>query len=88
VVARQFALHEVLGHALKSASYFARCADEDVPWVRLMSVHAQQQVLFEGLAQALPMFVTPDDAPLITRVRLAHYTQLMRAELHIAINTR
>jgi hypothetical protein len=86
VLARQFALHEVLGHALEAASFSARCASEDVPWVRLLSVHAQQQVLFEGLAQAMPLFVTPDDAPVVARVRLAHYTQLVRAELHLAIN--
>lgn len=86
VQARQFALHEVLGHGLQSASYAARCAAEDVPWVRLLSVHAPQQVLLEGLAQALPLFVTPDDEPLVTRVRLSHYTQLVHAELHLALN--
>lgn len=86
VQARVFALHEVLGHALQSASYAARCAVDDVPWVRLMSVHAPQQVLLEGLAQAWPLFVLPDDAAVTARVRLAHYTQLVRAELHLAVN--
>ncbi|OLE30899.1 MAG: hypothetical protein AUG44_00110 [Actinobacteria bacterium 13_1_20CM_3_71_11] len=85
VMARQFALHEVLGHALQSASLAARCAG--VPWVRLMSVHAPQQVASEGLAQALPLFVTPDDRHLVARVRLAHYTQLVLAELYVAINS-
>ncbi|OLB64619.1 MAG: hypothetical protein AUI10_10350 [Actinobacteria bacterium 13_2_20CM_2_72_6] len=85
VMARQFALHEVLGHALQSASIAARCAG--VPWVRLMSVHAPQQVASEGLAQALPLFVTPDDRHLVARVRLAHYTQLVLAELYVAINS-
>jgi hypothetical protein len=84
--ARQFALHEILGHALQGASFFARWAKEDVPWVRLLSVHTQQQVLLEGLAQAFPMFVCLEDDQLIARVRLAHFTQLVRAELHIAIN--
>jgi hypothetical protein len=86
VQARVFALHEVLGHALKGASYAARCAIEDVPWVRLLSVHAPQQVLLEGLAQALPLFVIPDDEQVVARVRIAHFTQLVRAELHLAIN--
>jgi hypothetical protein len=86
VRARQFALHEVLGHGLQSASWAARCAEEDVAWVRLLSVHAPHQVLLEGLAQALPLFITPDDDALITRVRLAHYLQLVYAELHVAIN--
>jgi hypothetical protein len=86
VQARQFALHEILGHGLQCASYSERCATQDVPWIRLTAVHAQQQVLLEGLAQALPLFVTPKDQPLITRVRLAHYLELVRAELHLAIN--
>lgn len=87
VQARQFALHEVLGHGLQSASISARCATDDVPWVRLLSVHGPQQVLLEGLAQAMPLFITPDDPALIARVRLDHYTQLVRAELHLAINS-
>ncbi|GAA1834887.1 hypothetical protein GCM10009682_61420 [Luedemannella flava] len=86
VVARQFAFHEVLGHALQGASMYARASQDDVPWVRLLSVHAPQQVLFEGLAQALPLFVVPDDRELAARVRVAHYLQLVRAELHLAIN--
>jgi hypothetical protein len=85
VQARQFALHEVLGHGLQGASYAQRCATEPVPWVRILSVHAQQQVLLEGLAQALPLFITPDDKLLLARVRLDHYTQLVRANLHIAL---
>ncbi|NDU71726.1 hypothetical protein GWI34_03655 [Actinomadura sp. DSM 109109] len=85
VAARQFALHEVLGHGLQSASWTARAAAEDVPWVRLMSVHAPQQVLLEGLAQALPLFVAPEDELLVARTRFDHYNQLVRAELHLAL---
>lgn len=85
VQARQFALHEVLGHGLQGASYAQRCTTEPVPWVRILSVHTQQQVLLEGLAQALPLFVTPDDKLLVARVRLDHYTQLVRANLHVAL---
>jgi hypothetical protein len=88
VQARQFALHEVLGHALQSASYSARCLTEDVPWVRILSVHAEHQVLLEGLAQALPLIVAPDDEPLLAHVRLDYYLQLVRAELHVAINNQ
>lgn len=85
VQARQFALHEVLGHGLQ----YVNIAAQDTPtWVRLFSVHAPTQVLFEGLAQALPLLVIPDDEDVTTRVLLDHYTQLVRAELHIAINDR
>ncbi|WP_228771324.1 hypothetical protein [Actinokineospora iranica] len=86
VRARQFALHEILGHGLQYANLAARCAHESVPWVRLLSVFAPHQVLLEGLAQALPLFVNADDLALATRVRLDHYLQLVRAELHLAIN--
>ncbi len=85
--ARQFALHEILGHGLQGASYAQRCAAGPVPWVRLLSVHAPQQVLLEGLGQTLPLFVAPDDKLLMTRVRIDHYTQLVRAALHIAVNS-
>jgi hypothetical protein len=85
---RQFALHELLGHALQSASYAQACsADPDVPWVRLLSVNLPYQMMLEGWAQAMPLFLTPDDAPLIARVRLTHYLQLVRAELHLAVNS-
>ncbi|GAA2134522.1 hypothetical protein [Actinomadura napierensis] len=84
--ARQFALHEVLGHGLQSASLTARAAAEDVPWIRLLSIHAPQQVMLEGLAQAWPPFLLPEDKVLITRVKLAHYTQLVLAQVHRAIN--
>ncbi|MEV4003126.1 hypothetical protein [Actinomadura sp. NPDC049753] len=86
VAARQFALHEVLGHGLQSASWTARAAAQEVPWVRLMSVHAPQQVLLEGLAQALPLFIAPDDELMVARTKFDHYNQLVRAELHLALN--
>jgi hypothetical protein len=85
VIARQFALHEVLGHALQFASISARCANEDVPWIRLSSVHSQSQILFEGLAQAMPLFITPDDDRLTARVYLDHFHQLVRGQLHLAL---
>ena len=87
VQARQFALHEILGHGLQGASFAQHCAAEPVPWVRLLAVHTAQQVLLEGLGQTLPLFVAPDDKLLITRVRVDHYTQLVRAALHIALNS-
>ncbi|WP_328594091.1 hypothetical protein [Actinomadura macrotermitis] len=86
VGARQFALHEVLGHGLQSASLAERAAREDVPWVRLLSVHALHQVALEGLAQAWPLFLSLDDEVLTARVRLDHYVQLVRAWSHVAIN--
>ncbi|WP_242424820.1 hypothetical protein, partial [Frankia sp. EI5c] len=54
---RQFALHEILGHALQSASYTATASRTDVLWPRLLSVHVPYQVLLEGIAQAMPLFV-------------------------------
>jgi len=83
---RQFALHEILGHALQSASYTATASRVDVPWPRLLSVHVPYQMLLEGIAQAMPLFVAPDDTPVTVRVRLDHYLQLVRAELHRAVN--
>jgi hypothetical protein len=83
---RQFAQHEILGHALQTANWATVAAARDVPWVRVTAVHAQQQVLLEGLAQALPLFATPDDEAVVARVRLDHYLQLVRSEIHLAIN--
>jgi hypothetical protein len=87
VSVRQFALHEVLGHALQYAALADRCSRENVPWVRLLSVHAPHQVLFEGLAQALPLFITPMDEALVARVRLAHYLELVRGVLYVSVNS-
>jgi hypothetical protein len=86
VKARQFALHEVLGHALQGAAITNRAAREDVPWVRLTSVHALTQVSAEGIGQALPLFVAQHDQPLTMRTRLDHYLQLVRATIHVALN--
>ncbi|WP_019632737.1 hypothetical protein [Actinomadura atramentaria] len=86
VGARQFALHEVLGHGLQSASLTARAARADVPWVRLLSVHALYQVALEGLAQAWPLFLLPEDRLLTARVRFDHYVQLVRGRSHLAVN--
>lgn len=83
---RQFALHEILGHALQYACYAAEAASGGVPWVRLLTLHSPQQLLLEGLAQALPLLVVPDDEELRTRVMLDHYQQLIYGELHLAIN--
>lgn len=82
----QFAQHELLGHALQGASYAQAAATVDVPWSRLLTVHLPYQVCLEGLATALPLFVTPNDAKLAARTRLDHYVHLVRAELHLAIN--
>ncbi|GAA4234526.1 hypothetical protein GCM10022254_39560 [Actinomadura meridiana] len=86
VGARQFALHEVLGHGLQSAALTKQAADGDVPWVRLLSIHAPQSVMSEGIAQAWPLFLMPEDKVLTTRVRLGHYMQLVLAQVHLAIN--
>jgi hypothetical protein len=83
---RHFALHEILGHGLQCATYADRAARTDVDWVRLSSVILPYQVLLEGLAQAMPLFTSPADLAVVTRVRIEHYQQLVRAELHLAIN--
>jgi hypothetical protein len=86
VTARQFALHEVLGHGLQSVS-FARTARISVTeWPRVLSVHCPTQICLEGLAQALPLFVAPDDEQLIARAHLNHFQQLVNAQMHISIN--
>ena len=87
VSARAFTLHEIFGHALQCASFSAHALEADVPWVRLCSVHSAQQVLLEGLAQALPMFVIPGDQRAMARLSFVHYTQLVRSDLHRRINT-
>lgn len=52
----------------------------------MLSVTAPHQVLFEGLASAMPLFAASDDAALVARVRLDHYVNLVRAILHESIN--
>jgi hypothetical protein len=81
-----FSLHEILGHGLQSASISKFCRKNEVSFVRLLSVHARQQMLLEGLAQALPLFVMPDDKLMNCLVRREHYAQLVRGEVHLAIN--
>jgi hypothetical protein len=57
-----------------------------VPWVRLLAVHTPYQVLLEGVAQALPLFVCRDDPELTARVKLDRLRQLTFANIHLAIN--
>lgn len=85
--AYRFALHEVLGHALQYASLAGQTESNDVDWPRLFSIHGPHQVLFEGLGQVLPLIASPDDEQVRARVRLDHYLQLVRSELHILINS-
>ncbi|MFF5982243.1 hypothetical protein ACFY78_25675 [Streptomyces olindensis] len=87
VQAKLFALHEVLGHGLQSAGFHAAFARDEQEWLPLLTVHSPCQVVLEGLAQSLAVFVAADDHQLMTRVRLEHYLQLVCAELHLAINS-
>lgn len=87
IQARVFALHEVLGHGLQSAGLHAAFTRDKLQWLPLLTTHSPCQVVLEGLAQALPLFIADDDRQLMTRVRLEHYLQLVRAELHLAINS-
>ena len=86
VEAYRFALHEVLGHALQYANLAHTAEEYAVEWPRLFSIHCPHQVLFEGLAQVLPLIASPDDELVHARTRLDHYLQLLRAELHIMVN--
>ncbi|GLY18027.1 hypothetical protein Kisp01_50410 [Kineosporia sp. NBRC 101677] len=83
---RSFAQHELLGHALQCSSFSQTGTTEDVPWVRTLTTYLPYQSLLEGLATVWPMFTTPDDERLMTYQRVTHYTHLVRAELHRAIN--
>lgn len=84
--AYRFALHEVLGHALQYASLADHAESHEVDWPRLLCVHCPHQVLFEGLGQVLPLIADSDNELVRARVRLDHYLQLVRAELHLLIN--
>lgn len=84
--AYRFALHEVLGHALQYSNLAGVAETSDVDWPRLLAVHAPHQVLFEGLAQVLPLAAAPTDPAVTARTRLDHYTQLVSADLHRGIN--
>jgi hypothetical protein len=84
--AYRFALHEVLGHALQYASITEYAEAHDVPCPRLLAVHSNHQVLFEGLAQFLPLVASAADPVGVASARLDHFTQLLRAELHLMVN--
>ncbi len=84
--AYRFALHEILGHALQYANLAHTARGVAVDWPRLLSIHCPHQVLFEGLAQVLPLVASPDDELVQARTRLDHYLQLVRAELHLMVN--
>ena len=84
---RQFAVHELLGHGLGFSSMSERAAAGDDRWVRILSVHCPYQCTFEGLAQALPLFLPRSDPDLLTRTRLHHYLMLVRGQVHIRANT-
>ena len=79
---RQFAMHEVLGHIFQLASWASTAAEEEVLWPRYTSVHGRQQILLEGLAQALPLFLAPEDEEVVTRVWLDH-RQLVLGQMHV-----
>ncbi|MGH3566568.1 MAG: hypothetical protein ACRDRH_11165 [Pseudonocardia sp.] len=83
----RFALHEALGHALQYASISNHArTDDDIPWLPLLAVHSNHQVLFEGIGQILPLVFDRENKLVNTFVRLDHYRQLVRADLHLLIN--
>jgi hypothetical protein len=83
----QFALHEILGHGLQSASIAAVARTDEVSWVRLLSVHARQQALLEGIAQAMPVLLGLADPVLNALVATEHFGQLVRSQMHLLINS-
>ncbi|GLY14454.1 hypothetical protein Kisp01_14690 [Kineosporia sp. NBRC 101677] len=83
---RFFAQHELLGHALQLSSFAQTAENEDVDWVRTMTVHLPYQPLLEGLATAWPIYTEPHNAPLMAKARLNHYLHIVRGEVHRAIN--
>lgn len=84
--AYRFALHEVLGHALQYANLTDLSERAETTWPRQLAIHCPHQVLFEGLAQVLPLAASPEDPLVRARTRLDHYVQLVNAELHVMIN--
>jgi hypothetical protein len=87
VDAYRFALHEVLGHALQYSSLTTQAESHIVEWPRILAVHCPHQVLFEGLAQILPWVASPDDEIIRARTRIDHFMNLVRAQIHILVNS-
>lgn len=87
VDAYRFALHEVLGHALQYSSLTAQAESTTVDWPRILAVHCPHQVLFEGLAQVLPWIAFPEDEIVTARTRLDHFTNLVRGQIHVLLNS-
>ncbi|GAB6899839.1 hypothetical protein [Kineosporia succinea] len=83
---RFFAQHELLGHALQCSSFTQTAENEDVDWVRTLTVHLPYQPLLEGLATAWPIYTEPDNQPLMAKAKLNHYMHMVRGEVHRAIN--
>jgi len=83
---RFFAQHELLGHALQCSSFAQTAENEDVDWVRTLTVHLPYQPLLEGLATAWPIYTEPDNQPLMAKAKLNHYMHIVRGEVHRAIN--
>jgi len=83
VTAVQFALHEVLGHAAQAAGWARELSKEPDAWPRTSCLHTPQQVILEGWAQALPLYLETEDHRLTARVRLLHYVQISLAQAHM-----
>lgn len=87
VDAYRFALHEVLGHALQYSSLTAQAESYVVEWPRILAVHCPHQIVFEGLAQVLPWLASPEDEVVQARTRLDHFTNLIRGQIHVLLNS-
>ena len=81
--ARQFALHELCGHALQCASWSARRVENGTArFPATHCVHLGQQPAFEGIGQALGLLVARTDKLLAARTRLTLYSQLVYGRAH------
>ena len=60
---RQTALHEVLAHGLQSASIAEHSLTHDVPWVRLISVHARSRPCWRAWPRRSPCSLPPATRP-------------------------
>lgn len=85
--AYRFALHEILGHALQYASLSDRVREGSEKFLPILAVHSNHQVVFEGLAQIFPLLFDQSNSLVEAFVRLDHYRQLVRAELHLLVNS-
>jgi hypothetical protein len=82
--------HELLAHCCQMAIWKEQIANSEMDRIwGLTTVHSPEQFLFEGLAQALPLFLRneqPTSPILNARMQLSHFESLVDNNLHVMIN--